>query len=108
MDHAVRAFPSRALRTAAVNCATCGGPGSTPVLGPIFLKFAGNRYRQHEQASLADYARLKGSRREKPVSAIAIEQCGCYLPDHARYDYLLTPTTSCAGTSCAIAARGKD
>jgi type I restriction-modification system DNA methylase subunit len=23
------------------------------------------------------------------VSEIAIEQCGFYLPDHARYDYLL-------------------
>jgi type I restriction enzyme M protein len=62
---------------------------STPVLGLIFLKFADNKYRQHEKAILAEYAKLKGSRREKPLSKIAIEKCGFYLPDHARYDYLL-------------------
>lgn len=30
---------------------------STPVLGLIFLKFADNKYRQHEQAILADLLR---------------------------------------------------
>ncbi|MEP7217340.1 MAG: class I SAM-dependent DNA methyltransferase [Bacteroidota bacterium] len=62
---------------------------STPVLGLIFLKFADNKYRQHEQAILAEYAKFKGTRREKPLNEIAIKQCGFYLPDHARYDYLL-------------------
>jgi type I restriction enzyme M protein len=62
---------------------------STPVLGLIFLKFADNKYRQHEKAILEEYAKLKGTRREKPISEIAIEKCGFYLPDHARYDYLL-------------------
>lgn len=62
---------------------------STPVLGLIFLKFADNRYRQHEKAIMAEYSKLKGTRREKPLSEIAIEKCGFYLPDHARYDYLL-------------------
>ncbi len=62
---------------------------STPVLGLIFLKFADNRYRLHEKAIMAEYAKLKGTRREKPLSEIAIEKCGFYLPDHARYDYLL-------------------
>ena len=62
---------------------------STPVLGLIFLKFADNKFRSHEKAIMAEYAKLKGTRREKPVSEIAIEKCGFYLPDHARYDYLL-------------------
>lgn len=62
---------------------------STPVLGLIFLKFADNNYRRHEQAILAEYQRLQGTRREKPLSEIAIEKCGFYLPDHARYPYLL-------------------
>ena len=62
---------------------------STPVLGLIFLKFADNKYRQHEKAIIAEYAKLKGTRREKPLSEIAIEKCGFYLPDHARYDHLL-------------------
>ena len=62
---------------------------STPVLGLIFLKFADNRYRQYEKAIMAEYTKLKGTRREKPLSEIAIEKCGFYLPDHARYDYLL-------------------
>lgn len=62
---------------------------STPVLGLIFLKFADNKYRQHEDEILAEYQKLKGTRREKPLHEIAIEKCGFYLPDHARYKYLL-------------------
>jgi type I restriction enzyme M protein len=62
---------------------------STPVLGLIFLRFADNKYQQHEQAILAEYQKLKGGRLEKDISDIAIEKCGFYLPDHARYDYLL-------------------
>ena len=62
---------------------------STPVLGLIFLKFADNNYRRHEAEIIAEYQKLKGTRREKKLSDIAIEKCGFYLPDHARYDYLL-------------------
>ncbi len=62
---------------------------SIPVLGLIFLKFADNNYRRHETDILAEYQKLKGTRREKPISEIAIKKCGFYLPDHARYDYLL-------------------
>lgn len=62
---------------------------ATPVLGLIFLKFADNNYRRHEAAILAEYQKLKGTRREKTISDIAIEKCGFYLPDHARYEHLL-------------------
>jgi len=62
---------------------------SRPVLGLIFLKFADNKHRQHEAEIIAEYQKLKGTRREKKLSDIAIEKCGFYLPDHARYDYLL-------------------
>ena len=62
---------------------------STCVLGIIFLKFADNNYRKHEAEIKAEYDKLKGSRREKDISEIAIEKCGFYLPDHARYNYLL-------------------
>jgi len=62
---------------------------ATPVLGIIFLKFADNKYRNAEEAIVKEHAKLKGTRREKPISEIAIEKCGFYLPDHARYDYLL-------------------
>ena len=62
---------------------------STPVLGLIFLKFADNNYRRHEAEILAEYQKLKGTRREKDLSKIAIDKCGFYLPDHARYNYLL-------------------
>src|SRR5258707_6801321 len=60
-----------------------------PVLGLIFLKFADNNYRRHEAEILAVYQKLKGTRREKKISDIAVEKCGFYLPDHARYDWLL-------------------
>jgi len=62
---------------------------ATPVLGLIFLKFADNNYRRHEAEIHAEYTKLKGSRREKKISDIAIEKCGFYLPDHARYEHLL-------------------
>jgi type I restriction enzyme M protein len=62
---------------------------STPVLGLIFLKFADNNYCRHEADITAEYQKLKGTRREKQLSEIAIEKCGFYLPDHARYNYLL-------------------
>ncbi|GAQ00103.1 type I restriction-modification system subunit M [Leptolyngbya sp. NIES-2104] len=63
---------------------------ATPVLGLIFLKFADNKYRQYAAEIQQEYEKLKGGRREKLLSEIAIEKCGFYLPDHARYDYLLT------------------
>ncbi|MCX5806235.1 MAG: class I SAM-dependent DNA methyltransferase [Proteobacteria bacterium] len=62
---------------------------STPVMGLIFLKFADNRYSNYEKEIIEEYNSLKGTRREKPISQIAVERCGFYLPDHARYDYLL-------------------
>ncbi|MDJ0717229.1 MAG: class I SAM-dependent DNA methyltransferase [Prochloraceae cyanobacterium] len=62
---------------------------ATPVLGLIFLKFADNNYRRYEKVIQEEYQKLQGSRREKPISEIAIAQCGFYLPDIARYDYLL-------------------
>ena len=61
----------------------------TPVLGLIFLKFADINYLRSEAAILAEYDDLKGTRREKPLHEIAIAKCGYYLPDHARYSYLL-------------------
>lgn len=62
---------------------------STPVLGLIFLKFADNKYRQHEAAIQHEYEELKGGRREKTLKEIAIEKCGFYLEYFARYDHLL-------------------
>lgn len=62
---------------------------STCVLGLIFLRFADNNYRKYEPEIKAEAAKLKGSRREQALSEIAIEKCGFYLPDHARYNYLL-------------------
>lgn len=62
---------------------------ATPVLGLIFLKFADNNYRGHESEIIAEFQKLKGTRREKSLSEIAIEKCGFYLPDHARYEHLL-------------------
>lgn len=62
---------------------------STPVLGIIFLRFADNKYNQYEAEINAEFEKLKGSRREKPIHEIAIEKCGFYLPPKARYEYLL-------------------
>ena len=63
---------------------------STPVLGIIFLKFADNKYRQHEEAIYAEFVKLQGTRMERSMQDIAIERCGFYLAPHARYEHLLT------------------
>jgi type I restriction enzyme M protein len=62
---------------------------STPVLGLIFLKFADNKYSLCEAEINAEYKKLKGSRRERAIEEIAIENCGFYLPPESRYEYLL-------------------
>jgi len=53
------------------------------------LKFADNNYTRAEKLIDREFEKLSGTRREKPKSEIAIEKCGFYLPDHARYSYLL-------------------
>jgi type I restriction enzyme M protein len=63
---------------------------SVPVLGLIFLKFADNKYSQYESQIQTEYERLKGTRREKEIHEIALEICGFYLPQEARYSYLLS------------------
>jgi type I restriction enzyme M protein len=62
---------------------------STPVLGLIFLKFADAKYTQFEDEIKQEFEALKGGRREKKIEEIAIEKCGFYLPEHARFTYLL-------------------
>ncbi len=62
---------------------------SSPVLGIIFLRFADNNYRRHEAEIVAEFEKKKGTRVERPIEDIAMEKCGFYLPEKARYDYLL-------------------
>ena len=62
---------------------------AVPVLGLIFLKFAENKYSQHEPAILNEYQKDKGTRMERTIQEIALAKCGFYLPDNARYEYLL-------------------
>ena len=75
--------------TLRANSALKSNEYATPVLGLIFLKFADNKYRLHEEAIRAEYEEHLGKRTEKELSEIAIARCGFFLPDHARYDYLL-------------------
>ena len=62
---------------------------AVPVLGLIFLRFADNKYSQFETKILEDHKTDKGTRLERTIEAIALANCGFYLPDYARYDYLL-------------------
>lgn len=62
---------------------------AVPVLGLIFLKFAENKYSQYEDQILKEYTKSKGTRVEKNIQDIAIKTCGFYLPDDARFNYLL-------------------
>lgn len=62
---------------------------AVPVLGLIFLRYADNKYGQYEQEILTEFNKTKGTRKERPIESIALAKCGFYLPDYARYDYLL-------------------
>lgn len=59
-----------------------------PILGLIFLRYADILYKQHKEEILAEYEKLKGSRREKTIKEIAVDKCGFYLPEKAYYDYV--------------------
>ncbi len=63
---------------------------AVPVLGLIFLRFADNKYSHFEPEILEEYNAEKGTRLERTIEAIALSKCGFYLPDYARYDYLLS------------------
>lgn len=60
-----------------------------PILGLIFLRFAECKYEKFEAEINAEYQKTKGTRMERPIDKIAIEKCGFYLLDEARYEYLL-------------------
>lgn len=60
-----------------------------PILGLIFLRFADVKYSKFEPEIQAKFDSVKGTRMERPVHEIAIEKCGFYLPEEARYDWLL-------------------
>ena len=62
---------------------------ATPILGLIFLRFAECKYMKYEPGINAEYKKFKGTRMERPIHEIAIEKCGFYLPDEAKYEYLL-------------------
>lgn len=61
-----------------------------PILGLIFLRFAEVKYAKYETTIRAEYDNNKGTRTERPIHEIAIEKCGFYLPEEAKYDYLLS------------------
>ena len=61
-----------------------------PILGLIFLRFASCKYARYEAEITAEYQKIKGTRMERSVRDIAVEKCGYYLPDEAKYDYLLS------------------
>jgi type I restriction enzyme M protein len=62
---------------------------AVPVLGLIFLRYAENKYSLHEAEIVKEYKADKGTRLERNIESIALTKCGFYLPDNARYDYLL-------------------
>ncbi len=60
-----------------------------PILGLIFLRFADVKYSKFEPEIKAEFNSTRGTRMERPIHEIAIEKCGFYLPEEARYDWLL-------------------
>lgn len=62
---------------------------AVPVLGLIFLRFAENKYSHFEKDIITAFKKDKGTRMERTIQKVALSTCGFYLPDNARYDYLL-------------------
>lgn len=56
-----------------------------PILGLIFLRYADILYKQHKEKIENEFNALKGTRREKNIEDIAIQECGFYLPEKASY-----------------------
>jgi type I restriction enzyme M protein len=63
---------------------------STPILGLIFLRFASIRFYQMLPQINEEFEAKKGKRTEESLESIAIRTCGFYLPEQARYDYLMS------------------
>ena len=62
---------------------------ATPILGLIFLRFASLRYNRIVPEKIAELEAQKESRMQQTEVEIAIAKCGFYLPEEARYEYLL-------------------
>lgn len=62
---------------------------ATPILGLIFLRFASLRYNRIVPEIKAELEAQKDSRMQQTEVEIAIAKCGFYLPEKARYEYLL-------------------
>ncbi len=62
---------------------------ATPILGLIFLRFASLRYNRIVPEIKAELEAQKDSRMQQTEVEIAIAKCGFYLPEVARYEYLL-------------------
>lgn len=59
-----------------------------PILGLIFLRYADILYKQHKAAIETAYEECRGTRMERNLKDIAIEQCGFFLPECAYFDYI--------------------
>ena len=59
-----------------------------PILGLIFLRYADILYKQHKAAIDTAYEESRGTRMERNIKDIAIEQCGFFLPECAYFDYI--------------------
>lgn len=62
---------------------------STPILGLIFLRFASIRFNRVLPEIQAELEAQRDSRNQDTEINIAIRKCGFYLPEKARFDYLL-------------------
>jgi type I restriction enzyme M protein len=62
---------------------------ATPILGLIFLRFASLRFNRIVPEIKAELKAQKDGRMQQTEVEIAIAKCGFYLPEVARYEYLL-------------------
>ncbi len=79
---------------------------TTPILGIVFLRFADSVYGKALPEIEKTFAEMQASRSitaKRSFADTAIEICGFYLPDVARYDYLLKEAYKPTAANQAIA-----
>lgn len=59
------------------------------ILGLIFLRFTDVKYSKYEDEIKTEFNSIKVAHMKRPIHKITIEKCGFYLPEEARYDWLL-------------------
>jgi type I restriction enzyme M protein len=70
---------------------------ATPILGIVFLRYVEAIYTPFAEQIKEAHAEKIGKRNEEPIEVVAKQFCRFYLPEDARYEYLLSGAYKASG-----------